>query len=183
MDSQTDSEDSVIESNMLNEHKLQVLGSSSPSNSQSRKDQFHGFYKTQLTIAVDSTNSSIDKENQAEENTNDSMDEDTETTQFRFEGVLEDMKELKIPKIVKNFVEFEDDEDGEYHKMYMELADTSEDEISEIVTDSPLVNNHLDRSVSEESLISVSDIDYYKIRHETHFHKSDQISIQTCIWQ
>ena len=183
MDSQTDSEDSVIESNMLNEHKLQVLGSSSPSNSQSRKDQFHGFYKTQLTIAVDSTNSSIDTENQAEENPNDPTDEDTENTHFQFEGVLDAMKELKIPKIVKNFVEFDDeddeydDEDGEHHKMYMERADTSEDEISEIVNDSPLVSNILSRSVSEESLISVSDIDYYKIRHETHFHNERRISL------
>ena len=184
MDSQTDSEDSVIESNMLNEHKIQVLGSSGQSNNKSRKDQFHGFYKTQLTIAVDSTNSSIDTENQTEENPNDPMDEDTENTQFRFEGVLDDMKELKIPKIVKNFVEFDEDdevnddvEDGEDRKMYMERADTSEDEISEIVSDTPSVSNTLDRSVSEESLISVSDIDYYKIRHETHFHNERRISL------
>ena len=170
MDSQSDSEDSVIESNMIN--------------NQSRKDQFLGFYKTQLTIAVDSsTNSSIDKENQAEENPSDPMDEDAENTQFQFEGVLNDLKELKIPKIVKNFVEFEEDEDcdsendGECHKMYMERAETSEDEISEIVNDSPPVENMLGRSVSEESLISVSDIDYYKIRHETHFHNERRISL------
>ena len=181
MDSQTDSEDSVIESKMLNERKLRFRETSSRSNNQSRKDQFQGFYKTQLTIAVDSsTNSSIDTEHQAEENPTDPMEEDTENTQFQFEGVLDHLKELKIPKIVKNFVDFEEGEDcdGNYHKMYVEHEDTSEDEISEIVTDSPSVTtNVLDRSVSEESLISVSDIDYYKIRHETHFHNERRISL------
>ena len=172
MDSQTDSDDSVIESNLRNE-QLQFLGSS---NNQSRKDQFQGFYRTQLTIAADSSNSSIDKENLAEDNPNDPvMDEDTE---FQFEGVLDDLNELKIPKIVKSFVEFEEGEDCENEKMFMERADTSEDEISEIVADSPgLVNNILDRSVSEESLVSVSDIDYYKIRHETHFSNEKRISL------
>ena len=181
MDSQTDSEDSVIESKMLNERKLRFRETSNRSNNQSRKDQFQGFYKTQLTIAVDSsTNSSIDTEHQAEENPTDPMEEDTENTQFQFEGVLDHLKELKIPKIVKNFVDFEEGEDcdGNYHKMYVEHEDTSEDEISEIVTDSPSVTtNVLDRSVSEESLISVSDIDYYKIRHETHFHNERRISL------
>ena len=103
MDSQTDSEDSVIESKLLNERKLRFRETSSRSNNQSRKDQFQGFYKTQLTIAVDSsTNSSIDTEHQAEENPTDPMEEDTENTQFQFEGVLDHLKELKIPKIVKN---------------------------------------------------------------------------------
>ena len=199
MESQTNSDDSVVESNMQKIRDVDSFNeASSRSDNQSRKEQFQGFYKTQLTIAVDSTNSSMEIENQSEQKNDNDLPVKCENRNFSFE-------ELTIPKIVENCVlpedveNLEDEEDNKedntttvIHESNKEVEidssstanDTSEDEISEIFIDTELLNKResvglatLRGSISEESLVSVSDIDYYKIRHETHFHQERRISL------
>ena len=192
MESRTDSEDSVIESSVLQTGK--DLLSEATSN-QSRKEQFKGFYKTQLTIA-NSSNSSMDTESQTDQKVLTPGNDETEDTHFEFDGVLEDLKELAIPKIMKNSVVMEDlredhlttvihssniEADPESSSSY---NNTSEDEVSEMAVDPEILSQRqslgevtLKGSFSEESLVSVSDIDYYKIRHETHFHNERRISL------
>ena len=175
MESQTNSDDSVVESNMQKIRDVDSFNeASSTSDSQSRKEQFQGFYKTQLTIAVDSTNSSMEIENQSEQKNDNDLPVKCENRNFSFE-------ELTIPKIVENCLESNKEVEIDSSST---ANDTSEDEISEIFIDTELLNKResvglatLRGSISEESLVSVSDIDYYKIRHETHFHQERRISL------
>ena len=107
MESQTNSDDSVVESNMQKIRDVDSFNeASSRSDNQSRKEQFQGFYKTQLTIAVDSTNSSMEIENQSEQKNDNDLPVKCENRNFSFE-------ELTIPKIVENCVLSEDVENLE----------------------------------------------------------------------